>query len=154
MMTVHIERLRPGDDLRRSLEAWAKRQDLGAAFVLSAVGSLSPAMLRLAGRDCPTVIDGDSELLTLSGTISAQGVHLHMSVADADGNVTGGHLLAGSIVLTFFVYVFVNMGMVAGLLPVVGVPLPMVSYGGTSVITLSIGFGILMAIRSETGRRG
>lgn len=63
-------------------------------------------------------------------------------------------LLSGSIVLTFFVYVFVNMGMVAGLLPVVGVPLPMVSYGGTSVITLSIGFGILMAIRSETGRRG
>ena len=100
MMTVHIERLRPGDDLRRSLEAWAKRQELGAAFVLSAVGSLSPAMLRLAGRDRPTVIDGDSELLTLSGTISAQGVHLHMSVADADGNVTGGHLLAGSIVRT------------------------------------------------------
>ncbi|MCP2937620.1 DNA-binding protein, partial [Salmonella enterica subsp. enterica serovar Typhimurium] len=81
----HIERLRPGDDLRRSLEQWAKRQDLGAAFVLSAVGSLSPAMLRLAGRDTPTVIDGDSELLTLSGTISAHGVHLHLSVADAHG---------------------------------------------------------------------
>lgn len=83
MMTVHIERLRPGEDLRRSLEHWAKRQDLGAAFVLSAVGSLSPAMLRLAGRDTPTVIDGDSELLTLSGTISAHGVHLHMSVASS-----------------------------------------------------------------------
>lgn len=65
-----------------------------------------------------------------------------------------GRLLAGSITLTFFVYVFVNMSMVAGLLPVVGVPLPMVSYGGTSVVTLSIGFGILMAVRSETGRRG
>ncbi|MEK7884759.1 PPC domain-containing DNA-binding protein [Methyloversatilis sp. NSM2] len=100
MMTVHIERLRPGDDLRRSLEQWAKRQDLGAAFVLSAVGSLSPAMLRLAGRDTPTVIDGDSELLTLSGTISAHGVHLHLSVANAHGQVTGGHLLAGSIVRT------------------------------------------------------
>lgn len=65
-----------------------------------------------------------------------------------------GRLLAGSITLTFFVYVFVNMSMVAGLLPVVGVPLPMVSYGGTSVVTLSIGFGILMAVRSETGGRG
>jgi len=65
-----------------------------------------------------------------------------------------GRLLAGSITLTFFIYVFVNMSMVAGLLPVVGVPLPMVSYGGTSVVTLSIGFGILMAVRSETGRRG
>jgi len=55
-------------------------------------------------------------------------------------------LLAGSITLTFFVYVFVNIGMVSGLLPVVGVPLPLVSYGGTSMVTLMAGFGILMAI--------
>jgi len=65
-----------------------------------------------------------------------------------------GRLLAGSISLTFFLYVFVNMAMVAGVLPVVGVPLPMVSYGGTSVVTLSIGFGILMAVRSEIDTRG
>jgi rod shape determining protein RodA len=65
-----------------------------------------------------------------------------------------GRLLAGSVSLTFFLYVFVNMGMVAGLLPIVGVPLPMVSYGGTSVVTLCIGFGILMAVRSETETRG
>ncbi len=55
-------------------------------------------------------------------------------------------LLAGSITLTFFVYVFVNIGMVSGLLPVVGVPLPLVSYGGTSMVTLMAGFGVLMAI--------
>ncbi|NMP31020.1 rod shape-determining protein RodA [Thalassotalea sp. M1531] len=55
-------------------------------------------------------------------------------------------LLAGSITLTFFVYVFVNIGMVSGLLPVVGVPLPLVSYGGTSMVTLMAGFGMLMAI--------
>ena len=55
-------------------------------------------------------------------------------------------LLAGSITLTFFVYVFVNIGMVSGLLPVVGVPLPLVSYGGTSMVTLLAGFGMLMAI--------
>lgn len=58
-------------------------------------------------------------------------------------------LLAGSITLTFFVYVFVNIGMVSGLLPVVGVPLPMVSYGGTSIVTLMAGFGILMSIRTH-----
>lgn len=58
-------------------------------------------------------------------------------------------LLAGSITLTFFVYVFVNMGMVSGLLPVVGVPLPLVSYGGTSMVTLMAGFGILMAIGTQ-----
>jgi predicted DNA-binding protein with PD1-like motif len=100
MMNVHIERLYPGDDLRASLEAFARRHDVGAACVLSAVGSLGPAVLRLAGRDAPTVIGGDIELLTLSGTVSAQGTHLHASVADADGRVTGGHLMAGCIVRT------------------------------------------------------
>lgn len=58
-------------------------------------------------------------------------------------------LLAGSITLTFFVYVFVNIGMVSGLLPVVGVPLPLVSFGGTSMVTLMAGFGILMAISTH-----
>lgn len=60
-----------------------------------------------------------------------------------------GRLLAGAITLTFFVYVFVNMGMVAGILPVVGVPLPLVSFGGTSMVTLLLGFGVLMAISTE-----
>jgi rod shape determining protein RodA len=58
-------------------------------------------------------------------------------------------LLAGSISLTFLVYVFVNVGMVTGLLPVVGVPLPLVSYGGTSMVTLLAGFGILMSIHTH-----
>lgn len=58
-------------------------------------------------------------------------------------------LLAGSITLTFFIYVFVNIGMVSGLLPVVGVPLPLVSYGGTSMVSLMAGFGILMAISTH-----
>lgn len=59
-----------------------------------------------------------------------------------------GRLLAGALSLTFFVYLFVNAGMVAGLLPVVGVPLPLISYGGTSLVTLMIGFGLIMSIRS------
>ncbi|MHA7814853.1 MAG: rod shape-determining protein RodA [Pseudohaliea sp.] len=62
---------------------------------------------------------------------------------------TYGRILAGSLTLTFFVYIFVNMGMVSGLLPVVGVPLPLVSAGGTSVVTLLAGFGLLMAVASE-----
>ena len=56
-------------------------------------------------------------------------------------------LLAGSITLTFFTYAFVNMGMVTGILPVVGVPLPFVSYGGTALVTLSLGVGILMSVQ-------
>jgi rod shape determining protein RodA len=58
-------------------------------------------------------------------------------------------LLAGSLTLTFFVYIFVNIGMVSGLLPVVGVPLPLISYGGTSMVTLMAGFGMLMAISTH-----
>lgn len=60
-----------------------------------------------------------------------------------------GALLAGTLALTFFVYVFVNIGMVVGLLPVVGVPLPLVSYGGTSMVTLLAAFGIIMSVRSH-----
>jgi len=63
----------------------------------------------------------------------------------AQGNF--GRLLAGSITLTFFVYIFVNLGMVSGVLPVVGVPLPLISYGGTSVVSLLIGFGLIMAMQ-------
>ncbi len=63
-----------------------------------------------------------------------------------------GRLLAGSIILTFSIYVFVNMAMVSGILPVVGVPLPLMSYGGTSIVTLMLGFGMLMAISTEKKR--
>jgi rod shape determining protein RodA len=70
---------------------------------------------------------------------------LYISACSGD---TYGRLLAGALSLTFFVYLFVNTGMVTGLLPVVGVPLPLVSYGGTSMVTLMVGFGMIMAIRS------
>ncbi|MBK6957748.1 MAG: rod shape-determining protein RodA [Nitrosomonas sp.] len=58
-------------------------------------------------------------------------------------------LIAGSITLTFFTYIFVNMGMVSGILPIVGVPLPLISYGGTSMVTMLLGFGILMSIQTH-----
>ena len=66
----------------------------------------------------------------------------------AHSNENFGRLLAGALSLTFFVYLFVNIGMVAGMLPVVGVPLPLISYGGTSMVTLMMGFGLIMSIRS------
>ena len=58
-------------------------------------------------------------------------------------------LLAGSITLTFFLYVFINMAMVSGLVPVIGLPLPLISRGGTSVVTLFVGFGLLMSIQTH-----
>ncbi len=83
-------------------------------------------------------------LLTLYLLVAVRG----MVIAN-QGQDTFSRLLAGSISGTFFVYVFVNTGMVTGLLPVVGVPLPLVSYGGTSMVTLMAGFGILMSIHSH-----
>lgn len=67
----------------------------------------------------------------------------------AQAQDTFGRLLAGSLALMVFVYVFVNIGMVTGLLPVVGIPLPLVSYGGTSMVTLLAAFGIIMSIHSH-----
>jgi rod shape determining protein RodA len=83
-------------------------------------------------------------LLVLYVFVVSRAVYLATQTQD-----TFARLLAGSIALTFFVYVFINAGMVTGLLPVVGVPLPLVSYGGSSVVTLLAGFGILMALYSR-----
>ena len=83
-------------------------------------------------------------LLLLYMFVTGRAIYLAMQTQD-----TFARLLAGSLALTFFVYVFINAGMVTGLLPVVGVPLPLVSYGGTSVVTLLAGFGILMALHSH-----
>jgi rod shape determining protein RodA len=83
-------------------------------------------------------------LLTLYLFVVARGLYIAI-----EAHSTYARLLAGSISLTFFVYVFVNTAMVTGLVPVVGVPLPLVSFGGTSMVTLMAGFGILMSIHSH-----
>ena len=83
-------------------------------------------------------------LLSLYVFVIGRGLYIAMQAPD-----TYSRLLAGSISLTFFVYVFVNTAMVTGLIPVVGVPLPLVSFGGTSMVTLLAGFGILMSIHSH-----
>jgi rod shape determining protein RodA len=87
---------------------------------------------------------GALALLALYMFVVGRGLFIAASAHD-----TYSRLLAGSISLTFFVYVFVNTAMVSGLVPVVGIPLPLVSFGGTSMVTLLAGFGILMAIHSH-----
>ncbi|NRA72554.1 MAG: rod shape-determining protein RodA [Gammaproteobacteria bacterium] len=87
---------------------------------------------------------GVAILLTIYLFIIGRGLFIAAKAQDPFSRV-----LAGSITLTFFVYLFVNIGMVSGLLPVVGVPLPLVSYGGTSMVTLLVGFGILMSIHTH-----
>jgi predicted DNA-binding protein with PD1-like motif len=93
-------RLHPGEDLRRALEAQVGACGVAAAFVVAGIGSLGPAVVRLAGAAQPLVIAGDVELLTLSGSVGEGGSHLHLSVADARGHVTGGHAGYGCIVRT------------------------------------------------------
>lgn len=93
-------RLSPGEDLRAALEAAARRLAPQGAFVLSGIGSLSDPRLRLAGAETALTLSGPFELLTLAGTLTAQGAHLHMTVADAQGRVWGGHVLPGNRVRT------------------------------------------------------
>lgn len=94
-----------------------------------------------------------SEEFGLTGVIVLLAIYLYIImrglIISSRAQDAFSKLLGGSITLTFFVYVFVNMGMVSGLLPVVGVPLPLVSYGGTSMVTLMAGFGILMSIATQ-----
>ena len=109
-MKVVPLRLQPGADLRRVMEAWIAEQEEQAGCVLSAVGSMSVAQLRLAGATEATAIMGDLEILSLSGTLSPDGVHLHIAISGSSGAVIGGHLCVGSLVRT-------TAELVIGLLP-------------------------------------
>lgn len=109
-MKVMPLRLLPGEDLRLALEAWITRQEGQAGCVISAVGSLSVAQLRFAGAATPTILAGDLEIISLAGTLWADGAHLHIALADGNGAVIGGHLCAGSLVRT-------TAELVLGLLP-------------------------------------
>lgn len=94
-----------------------------------------------------------SEEFGLVGVLALLGLYLFIILRGlfiaSQAQDTYSRLLAGSLTLVFFVYLFVNTGMVTGLLPVVGVPLPLISYGGTSLVTILAGFGILMSIHTH-----
>jgi predicted DNA-binding protein with PD1-like motif len=103
-MQVQVLRLAPGADLRRSLEAefaqLTQQHGIAAACIVSAVGSLTQAVLRYADQSEGSAIGGPLELLMLSGTLSLDGAHVHASVSDDRGEVKGGHLLPGCVVRT------------------------------------------------------
>jgi predicted DNA-binding protein with PD1-like motif len=93
-------RLRPHQELRGALQALLSEHNVDAAFVLQGIGSLAGAWIRFAGMNEATELRGDLEILTLSGSLSPDGVHLHISVADSAGRVVGGHVAPGCIVRT------------------------------------------------------
>lgn len=99
MRTVAL-RLPPGADLRPALLAYCEAQGIEAACVLSAVGSLQDAAIRFAGRKNACHAEGRLEIVSLTGTLSRHGCHLHIAVADGRGRVSGGHLMEGCRVRT------------------------------------------------------
>ena len=90
-------KLAPGSDLRLSLEELAQREGI-SGFVLGVVGNLTKASFQCPGQAEPTVLEGDLEVITLNGTFSPEGVHLHLSLSDGACQVWGGHLEPGTIV--------------------------------------------------------
>ena len=90
-------KLAPGSDLRLSLEELAQRDGI-SGFVLGVVGNLTKASFQCPGQADPTVLEGDLEVITLNGTFSPEGVHLHLSLSDGACQVWGGHLEPGTIV--------------------------------------------------------
>lgn len=102
-------RLKPGEDVRQELESLAIRERISAGVVLSAVGSLSEVCLRFANNDTLTELEGKHEVLTLSGTLGADGVHLHMTVANSQGECIGGHVVYGCQVYTTLELVIVSI---------------------------------------------
>jgi predicted DNA-binding protein with PD1-like motif len=93
-------RLHPGDDLRAKLEELVSLRGLHGAYVATCAGSLRVAAIRFADRKETTTLDGPFEIVSLTGTLSPDGPHLHIAISDTTGHTIGGHLAAGSIVYT------------------------------------------------------
>ncbi len=99
-MLTHTFRLKPGMDLLDEIEQFAAGRLIGAGCVLCSVGSLTHATLRLANRQHPSEYEGHFEIVSLTGTVSTNGSHLHLSISDGDGKTIGGHLELGCNIYT------------------------------------------------------
>ena len=95
-----VLRLTPGQDLRQSLQAFARTNHLKAAFVVTCAGSLTRASLRLANQEKSQTWDGHFEIVSLTGTLAENAVHLHAAVSDSTGRTIGGHLVDGCLIYT------------------------------------------------------
>jgi predicted DNA-binding protein with PD1-like motif len=93
-------RLKPGQDLFDSIEEVVKENKIEAGCVLSSVGSLTHATLRLANREYYNEYEGHFEIVAMTGTVSIHGSHIHVAISDGDGVTTGGHLVSGCKIYT------------------------------------------------------
>jgi hypothetical protein len=97
---IYAIRLKPGQDLKKELQLFADKHKLDAAWISAAAGSLTDYQIRFANQPAGTKDSGHFEIVSLSGTLSANGSHIHISIADSTGKTTGGHLMEGCIVYT------------------------------------------------------
>ncbi|MEM9008936.1 MAG: PPC domain-containing DNA-binding protein [Cyanobacteria bacterium P01_F01_bin.86] len=99
-LSPYILRLSPGEDLKNSLQQFTQAQTLDAACILTTVGSLQQASLRFAGQTTATVMTGRFEIVSLVGTLSLEGLHLHLAIANSQGHMLGGHVMPGCLIYT------------------------------------------------------
>lgn len=99
-MTIHAFRLKPGEDLKQGIQQYIKEQEIAAGWIMTTVGSLTDVHLRYANQESGDTLTGHFEIVSLVGTVSTNGSHLHLSVSDGAGRTTGGHLLDGNIIYT------------------------------------------------------
>jgi predicted DNA-binding protein with PD1-like motif len=99
-MRNYTFRLKPGEDLFDSIEAFVREAGIQAGCILSGVGSLTHAKLRLANREYLSDYEGHFEIVSITGTVSIHGSHLHVSVSDENGKTIGGHLESGCTIYT------------------------------------------------------
>ena len=97
---VYVFRLKPGEDLRRSIEAIVKEKNIKAGWINTCVGSLTDYTIRFANQQQGTSGSGHFEIVNLTGTVSVNGSHLHISISDSEGKTIGGHLLEGCKIYT------------------------------------------------------
>lgn len=99
-MKAMATRFYPGQDLKLSLKNFVDAHQLQAGFILTAVGSLQQATIRFANQNRSSVLPGKFEIISLTGTLSIHGLHLHIGLADASGQMIGGHLDRGCLIYT------------------------------------------------------
>lgn len=99
-MKTYTFRLKPGQDLFNEIDSFVKTNTIEAGCILSSVGSLAHATLRLANTGYYTEYDGHFEIVSLNGTVSANGSHLHIAISDGKGITIGGHLVSGCRIYT------------------------------------------------------
>ena len=97
---VHAIRLKPNEDLRRAIENYSKQNNITAGWMVTCAGSLTNYNIRFANEEKGSVGSGYFEIVSLVGTVSKNGCHLHLSISDSTGRTIGGHLLAGCTIYT------------------------------------------------------